>query len=59
MLTGMENVRQSIWSSPCGVEEWDRAMGFGLRAVGLENRPTCAAHLDIGRRRRSFFGRHG
>jgi len=31
---------------------------LGLRAVGLENRPTIAAHLDIGRRRESLFGRY-
>jgi len=29
-------------------------MRLGLRAVGLENRPTCAAHLDIGRRCKSL-----
>jgi len=33
-------------------------MGLGLRAVGLENRPAFAAHLDIGRRRESLFGRY-
>jgi len=38
-----------------GVGEVQRGMRLGLRAVGLENRPTCAAHLAIGRRRRSFF----
>jgi len=41
-----------------GVGEVQRGMGVGLRAVGLENRPTGAAHLAIGRRRRSLFGRH-
>jgi len=35
--------------------EVQRGMRLGLRAVGLENRPTCAAHLDIGRGCKSLF----
>jgi len=41
-----------------GVREVQRGMRLGLRAVRSENRPTFAAHLDIGWRRRSLFGRH-
>jgi len=33
-------------------------MRLGLRAVGLENRPTLAAHLDNRLRRASLFGRY-
>jgi len=36
---------------------WYRGMGWGVRAVGLENRSTFAAHLDVGRRGELLFGR--
>ncbi len=39
----------------CGVGETQGGLRLGLRAVGLENQPTCAAHLDIGRRRKPLF----
>jgi len=38
-----------------GVREVHGGVRLRLRAVGLENRPTCAAHLGIGRRRKPLF----
>ncbi len=37
------------WGTSAGACVWDGV------AVGLENRPTFAAHLDIGRRHESIF----
>jgi len=44
----MDGEKLGIWVVRWRVGELDRGMWFGLRAVGLENRPTFAAHLDIG-----------
>jgi len=38
-----------VLGTSAGVGVWDGV------AVGLENRPTCAAHLDIGRHHELIF----
>jgi len=55
---GVDGEKLGIWVARWSVREVQGDTRLGLRAVGLENRPTFAAHLDIGRRRESLFGRY-
>jgi len=54
----VDGEKLGIWVVRWGVRELQGGTRLGLRAVGLENRPTCAAHLDIGRRCKPLFGRY-
>ena len=52
---GVDGEKLGIRVARWGVREVQGDARLGLRAVGLENRPTCAAHLDIGQRCKPLF----